>query len=92
MPPLVLNEEEVQQLQALAHSRSLQHSIVQRAQIVLACGAGESNTAIAKRMGLITADGDLAALAIANQVPVHRTCSSRASSARLITCTPSARG
>jgi putative transposase len=25
---------------------------VQRAQIVLACGAGESNTAIAKRMGL----------------------------------------
>jgi putative transposase len=28
------------------------HSIVQRAQIVLACGAGETNTAIAKRMGL----------------------------------------
>lgn len=34
----------------------------------------------------------IAALAIANQVPVYRTCSSRASSARLITCTPSARG
>jgi hypothetical protein len=31
MPPLVLSEEEVQQLQALAHSRSLSHSIVQRA-------------------------------------------------------------
>jgi putative transposase len=28
------------------------HSIVQRAQIVLACGADETNTAIAKRMGL----------------------------------------
>ena len=52
MPPLVLSEEEVQQLQALAHSRSLPHSIVQRAQIVLACGAGETNTAIARRMGL----------------------------------------
>ena len=52
MPPLLLSEEEVQHLQALAHSRSLPHSIVQRAQIVLACGAGESNTAIAKRMGL----------------------------------------
>ena len=52
MPPLVLTEDEVQQLQALASSRSLPHSIVQRAQIVLACGAGETNTAIAKRMGL----------------------------------------
>jgi putative transposase len=52
MPPLVLRNDEVQQLQALASSRSLPHSIVQRAQIVLACGAGETNTAIAKRMGL----------------------------------------
>jgi putative transposase len=52
MPPLILTEDEVQQLQALANSRSLPHSIVQRAQIVLACGAGETNTAIAKRMGL----------------------------------------
>ena len=52
MPPLVLSDDEVQQLQALAKSRSLPHSIVQRAQIVLACGAGEANTAIAKRMGL----------------------------------------
>jgi putative transposase len=52
MPPLVLSDDEVQQLQALASSRSLPHSIVQRAQIVLACGAGENNTAIAKRMGL----------------------------------------
>ncbi len=45
MPPLELSEDEVQQLQALAHSRSLPHAIVQRAQIVLACGAGETNTA-----------------------------------------------
>jgi hypothetical protein len=52
IPPLVLSEDEVQQLQALASSRSLPHSIVQRAQIMLACGAGVTNTAIAKRMGL----------------------------------------
>ena len=39
-------------MQSLAHSRSLPHSIVQRAQIVLACAAGDTNTAIAKRMGL----------------------------------------
>ena len=52
IPPLVLSDDEVDQLQALAHSRSLAHSIVQRAQIVLACGAGETNTAIAKRMGV----------------------------------------
>ena len=52
MPPLVLSDDEVQQLQSIASSRSLPHSIVQRAQIVLACGGGETNTSIAKRMGL----------------------------------------
>jgi putative transposase len=52
MPALVLSDDEVQQLQALASSRSLLHSVVQPAQIVLACGAGETNTAIARRMGL----------------------------------------
>ena len=52
MPPLVLSDDEVQQLQALAGSRSLPHSIVQRPQIVLACGAGETSTGIAQRMGL----------------------------------------
>ena len=52
MPPLRLSGDEVQQLQTLAYSRSLPYSIVQPAQIVLACGAGETNTAIAKRMAL----------------------------------------
>ena len=47
MPPLVLSDDEVQQLQGIASSRLLPHSIVQRAQIVLACGAGETNTSIA---------------------------------------------
>ena len=49
---LGLGDNEVQQLQSIANSRSLPHSIAQRAQIVLACGAGETNTAISKRMGL----------------------------------------
>ena len=52
MQPLVLTEDEVQQQQALANSRSLPHSVVQCAQNVLACGSGETNTSIAKRMGL----------------------------------------
>ncbi len=43
MPPLVLSDDDVQQLQ----------SIVQRAQIVLAYGAGETITAISKQMGLM---------------------------------------
>lgn len=52
MPPLVLREDEVQLLRSLANSLSLPHSIVQRAQIVLACEAGETTMAIAKRLGL----------------------------------------
>jgi putative transposase len=47
MPPLVFSEDEVPILMARANSRSLPHSIVQRAQIVLACGADVTNTAIA---------------------------------------------
>lgn len=52
MTPLVPKVEEVRQLQSIAHSRSYPHSLVQRAEIVVACGAGESNTAITRRMGL----------------------------------------
>ena len=59
MPPLVLSEGEIQQLQSIASSRSLPHSIVQRTQIVLACAAGETNTSIAKRMGLTGMTQDL---------------------------------
>jgi hypothetical protein len=52
MPPFVLSEAEIQQLQTLATSRSLPHSIVQHAKIVLDDGAVETNTAIVQRMGL----------------------------------------
>ena len=52
MAPLELSVDEVSQLQSLAGSRTLPHSIVQRAQIVLACAAGDTNTAVAKRFGV----------------------------------------
>lgn len=52
MPPPVLGDDEFQQLQSIVNSCSLPHSIVQLAQIVLDNGAGETNTAIAARMGL----------------------------------------
>ena len=52
MPSLVLSDDEVQQRQSIANSRSLAYSIVQWLQIVLACAAGEANTAISNRMGL----------------------------------------
>ena len=51
MPPLVLSEVEVQQLHIIAHSRFYPDTLVQRSQIFLACGANESNIAIAKRIG-----------------------------------------
>ncbi|MFM8545503.1 MAG: helix-turn-helix domain-containing protein [Vulcanococcus sp.] len=52
MPPLVLSDDEVRHLQSIANSRSFPQSLVQRARMILACGAGETNTAIANRMGL----------------------------------------
>ena len=52
MAPLQLSADEESQLQSLAGSRTLPHAIVQRAQIVLACAAGDSNTAVAKRLGV----------------------------------------
>ena len=53
--PMILNEEQKMQLQSLANSRALPHGLVQRAQIVLACAAGEANSAIANRMCLANA-------------------------------------
>ncbi len=52
MPPLVLGDVGVQQLHSIATSKSLTYSIIQQEQIVLACGAGETKTAISKRMGM----------------------------------------
>ena len=48
--PIVLNDDERSQLLSIARSRSLPHGVVQRAQIVIACGEGEPNSSIAQRM------------------------------------------
>lgn len=48
---LVLSAEERTQLSALAVSRWLPHAMVARAKLVLWAAAGESNTAIAQRLG-----------------------------------------
>jgi transposase len=50
--PLELSADEASQLQSLAGWRILPYSVVQRAQIVVACAAGETNTAVAKRFGV----------------------------------------
>jgi len=50
--PLVLNPDERQQLQSVAGSRTLPHSLVQRAQMVVLAADGLSNTAIARRLHL----------------------------------------
>lgn len=48
---LVLSAEEQAQVAALAASRSLPHALVARAQLVLWAARGESNSAIAERLG-----------------------------------------
>jgi putative transposase len=52
LPPLLLSDEAVSQLDSLAKSRSLPHALVQRAQIILECSGGGSNVEIGKRMGV----------------------------------------
>lgn len=49
---LTLSETERAQLTAIAGSRALPHSLVQRANIVLRSAAGEGNSAIATRLGV----------------------------------------
>ena len=49
---LELTPEERMQLQTLANSRSLPHSQVVRARIILAAANGDNNTAIARQIGL----------------------------------------
>lgn len=49
MTPLELSVTQTSQLQGLAGSMTLPHSIVQRAQFMLAYAAGDTNRAVAKR-------------------------------------------
>ena len=50
--PVELSEEAEAELTRISRSRSLPSSLVQRAQIVLACAVGASNTAVAARLGV----------------------------------------
>jgi hypothetical protein len=52
MPPLDFCEDDDRELPSIANSRSIPHLIVQRARIIMACGAGATNSAIATRMGV----------------------------------------
>jgi len=48
--PLILNEEEQQRLESLAHRARSQSALARRARVVLACGAGLNNKAVAKKL------------------------------------------
>ena len=52
---LVLTQAEHDQLHAMARSRSLGAALVTRARLVLACAAGEPNSAVAQRVDLTNA-------------------------------------
>jgi transposase len=52
---LVLSGDERMQLESLARSRSLPAGLVQRANLILACGEGAANSAVAKRFGVTNA-------------------------------------
>ena len=49
---LTINEADRLQLQSMVHSRSMPHSLVRRARIVLLSGDGESNREVARRCGV----------------------------------------
>ena len=49
---LVISEADREQLSALVRSRSMPHSLVRRAQIVLWSGQGQSNREVARRCGV----------------------------------------
>ncbi len=48
--PLIVTDDERQQLQALAHRSRTASFVARRARIILACADGLANTAVAKRL------------------------------------------
>jgi putative transposase len=52
LKPLVLSDDDRLELQGIANSRSMPHSIVMRAKIVLACAGGDQNKTVAERFGV----------------------------------------
>ena len=51
LPPLVLDDDQREQLQAVARSTSLPHGLVLRARMILASAEGLTNRAVAERVG-----------------------------------------
>jgi putative transposase len=52
IPPVILNEQLGQELQAMARSRQVPQGLAQRAKTILLAAEGLSNTAIAQQLGL----------------------------------------
>ena len=52
LPPLVLTDEQREQMTVLSESTSMPYGLVQRARIVLACAQGLTNSAVAKRLAV----------------------------------------
>ena len=52
LPPVVLTDEQREQMTALSESTSMPYGLVQRARIVLACALGLTNSAVAKRLAV----------------------------------------
>ena len=52
LPPVVLTDEQREQMTALSESTSMPYGLVQRARIVLACAQGLTNAAVAKRLAV----------------------------------------
>ena len=50
LPPLVLTDDQREQLVALSQSTSMPYGLVQRARIILACAQGLTNTGVAERL------------------------------------------
>ena len=55
--PLILTEEERERLQSLAHRARSQPLLARRARVVLACGEGLDNQAVAKQAALLAGHG-----------------------------------
>ena len=50
--PIIVSDQEHEQLTSIVRSRSLPHGLVMRAQIVLMAAEGATNSEIAKKVGL----------------------------------------
>jgi len=52
LPALILTDEQDEQLKSISQSTSMPHGLVQRARIILACARGQTDSAVAGRLGV----------------------------------------